>query len=267
MSATARAAGNPAEGRPGRGTPPPLVKDPVPLAVRGPRPPHHSRARGGARDGAAASLRTGPPAHATGGTPGRPSTAEQPTTGERPAPEVRTARAAAPAPARPARAHTAPVRTGSLRSRTAARPTPTAAPAPRTATGSPASRLRSAVGAHRAPLVLLVVTMLVATTLGLLFLNPAIAVNSLKATQLAAANEDRAQEVQRLERQVIAGDTPVELAEAARAAGMVPAGAAGYLVVGEDGTVTLRGEPVPAEAPEPEEEPELPAEPVTGGED
>ena len=178
-----------------------------------------------------------------------------------------TARPAAPAPARPVRAHTAPVR-GALRPRPGARPTPAAAPAPRPAAdGSPAARVRSVVGAPRARLVLLVVTLLVATTLGLLFLNTAIAVNSLKATQLAAANEDRAQAVQRLERQVIAGDTPVELAEAARAAGMVPAGAAGYLVVGEDGSVTLRGEPVPAEAPEPEEEPELPAEPVTGGED
>jgi len=122
--------------------------------------------------------------------------------------------------------------------------------------------------------VLLVVTLLLATTLGLLFLNTAIAVNSLKATQLAAANEDRAQEVQRLEQQVIAGGAPAELAAAAREAGMVPAGPAAYLVVGEDGTVTLRGEAQPAEAPEPEEAPRLPGDaavpvvpevPVPGG--
>jgi hypothetical protein len=173
------------------------------------------------------------------------------------------------------RSHTAPVRAGALRTRPGARPAQPTGPVPRTA-ASPAARVRSAVGAHRAPLVLLVVTLLVATTLGLLFLNTAIAVNSLKATQLAAANEDRAQEVQRLEQQVIAGGTPAELAAAAREAGMVPAGAAAYLVVGEDGTVTLRGEPVPAEAPEPAETPELPddaavpvvpAAPVAGGED
>jgi hypothetical protein len=138
---------------------------------------------------------------------------------------------------------------------------------PRTAADSSAARVRSAVGDHRAPVVLLGVTLLVATVLGLLFLNTAIAVNSLKATQLAAANEDRAQAVQRLEQQVIAGGTPAELAREAREAGLVPAGPAAYLVVGEDGTVTLRGEAVPAEAPEPAEVPAIPAPPAAGGGD
>jgi hypothetical protein len=250
MSATARAAGNPSGDRPGRRPPTPLRKDPVPLAAR-------TRAT---------SPRTGPPAHATGSTTGRPATGERPTTAERPATEARSPRTTT-ASARPARAHTAPVRTGSLRSRTAARPTQAPAPAPRVPSGSPASRLRSAVGAHRASFVLLVVTLLVATSLGLLFLNTAIAVNSLKATQLAAANQDRAEEVQRLEQQVIAGGTPAELAREARQAGMVPAGPAAYLVVGEDGTVTLRGEAVPAEQPEPSEVPVLPAPPAAGPED
>jgi hypothetical protein len=40
--------------------------------------------------------------------------------------------------------------------------------------------------------VLLVVGMLVGTTLGLLFLNTAIAVDSLKATQLRTQNTERA---------------------------------------------------------------------------
>ncbi|WNV77348.1 hypothetical protein [Geodermatophilus sp. DSM 44513] len=167
-------------------------------------------------------------------------------------------RPAAPATGRRVRAHTAPVRTGAVRTGPVAAPSPPAVPAPRPAAGPPPGRVRSAVADSRTRLVLLVVTLLLATTLGLLFLNTAIAVNSLKATQLAAANADRAQEVQRLEQQVIAGGTPAELAAAAREAGMVPAGPAAYLVVGEDGTVTLRGEAVPAEAPEPEETPRLP---------
>jgi hypothetical protein len=278
MSATARAAGNPSGDRPGRRTPPPLRKDPLPEARRGPvpgrpRPEARREAASGEEDGVLLRRvgRTGsfpePPVHATGTTPGRPATGERPTTIERPGAESRAARTATPAPVRPPGAHTAPVRTGSLRSRTAARPTQAPGPAPRTTSGSPASRLRSAVGAHRARLVLFVVTLLVATTLGLLFLNTAIAVNSLKATQLAAANEDRAQEVQRLEQQVIAGGTPAELAREAREAGMVPAGPAAYLVVGEDGSVTLRGKAVPAEDPEPSEVPSLPAPPVTGGGD
>ncbi len=145
MSSTARAAGPPPGDRPGRRTPPPLRKDPVPLAVRGPRegprPPHHSPARGGAldraarpsrahvedphpeplagsvharrgpRDGAAASLRTGTPAQATGST----------------------ARAATAAEARPVRSHTAPVRAAALRTRPGARPAQPTGPAPRTA--------------------------------------------------------------------------------------------------------------------------------------
>jgi hypothetical protein len=235
MSATARAAGTPAEDRSDRRTPPPLRKDPVPLASRT----------------LAASLRTGPPAQAPGTTD----------------------RSAGPAPARPVRAHTAPVRAGGLRSRAATRPPQPIGPATRAAAAPPASGSRSALGTRRAPVVLLVVTLLVATTLALLFLNTAIAVNSLKATQLAAANEDRAQEVQRLERQVISGGTPAELAAQARKAGMVPAGAAAYLVVGEDGTVILRGEPVPAEAPEPAPPaaapgaPAAPAAPAAGGGD
>ncbi|SET02985.1 hypothetical protein SAMN04488546_1153 [Geodermatophilus poikilotrophus] len=258
MSATARAAGSPAEGPPGRRTAPPLEEGAplLPGARRSPRsgrprPEPHREPASGERD--AVLLRRvertasspEPPARATGST----------------------ARAAGPAPARSGRAHTAPVRVGAPRSRPAARPAASTGPVSRTAAGSPVSRLRTTVGDHRAPVVLLVVTLLVATALGLLFLNTAIAVNSLKATQLAAANEDRAQQLQRLEQQVVSGGTPAELAREARAAGMVPAGAAAYLVVGEDGTVTLRGEAVPAEEPEPAEVPAIPPPPVAGGGD
>lgn len=160
----------------------------------------------------------------------------------------RTAGATTATPGRPVRAHTAPVRTGSLRGRPA-RPQSTG-PSPRTAPSAPVPHGGSAAAGRRARVVLLVVALLVVTVLGLLVLNTAIAVNSLKATQMAAANEDRAHEVQRLEQQVIAGNTPGKLAAAARAAGLVPAGAAAYLVVGEDGTVILRGKPAPAGIPQ-----------------
>ena len=46
------------------------------------------------------------------------------------------------------------------------------------------------------------------TTLGLLILNTVIAVDSLKATSLRAENAERAQEVQRLEQQVVTAGTP-----------------------------------------------------------
>ncbi len=108
----------------------------------------------------------------------------------------------------------------------------------------PASLLRH----RRAPFVLLVVALLVGTTLGLLVLNTAIAVDSLKATQLRTANADRAEELQRLEQQVVSGSTPAELAREAAAAGLVPAGVAAHVVIAPDGSSALRGTPEPAPA-------------------
>jgi hypothetical protein len=126
-----------------------------------------------------------------------------------------------------------------------------AAPAAR-----PARRTRNRPATRRAPFVLLVVGLLVVTTIGLLVLNTAIAVDSLKATQLQAENAERAQEAQRLEQQVVTGASPAEIASAAVAAGLVPAGPAAYLVIAPDGTVTLRGTPQPATDPaaEPDDE-------------
>ncbi|WP_164704641.1 hypothetical protein [Blastococcus litoris] len=137
--------------------------------------------------------------------------------------------------------------------RVTARPAPRSAPRPelRLVTAAPAARSRGrraprALRHPRAPFVLLVVAMLVGTTLGLLILNTAIAVDSLKATQLRADNAARAQEVQRLEQQVVSGATPAQIAAAAVAAGLVPAGPAAYLVIDPDGGSVLRGTPEPA---------------------
>ncbi len=134
-----------------------------------------------------------------------------------------------------------------------------AAPVPR-----PRRSARTTLRSRRAPFVLLVVALLAGTTLGLLVLNTAIAVDSLEATRLRADNAQRAQDVQRLERQVIDGTTPAAIAEAAAAAGLVPSGTAAYLVLDADGTPVLRGEPVPAEAPPAPPEP-APAERPAGG--
>jgi len=133
------------------------------------------------------------------------------------------------------------------------RSTPRAVPRPelRLVPGAVAARPRrravSALRHRRAPFVLLVVALLVCTTLGLLILNTAIAVDSLKATQLRAENAERAQEVQRLEQQVVTARTPGEIARAAVDAGLVPAGDAAYLVIEPDGGSVLRGTPAPAE--------------------
>lgn len=115
----------------------------------------------------------------------------------------------------------------------------------------------------RAPFVLLVVALLVGTTLTLLVLNTVIAVDSLKATALRADNAERAQEVQRLEQRVVRAATPAEIARAAEAAGLVPAGSAGYLVLDPDGGAVLRGSPEPA----PQPAGRLPGETPAGGGD
>ena len=114
-----------------------------------------------------------------------------------------------------------------------------------------ASRAAPRTGERRGPFLLLVVALLVGTTLGLLFLNTAIAVDSLRASQLRAENAELAQDVQALQQRVVSGGTPAALAAAAAAAGMVPAGSAAYLVIGQDGSSTLRGSVSPAPEPEP----------------
>ncbi|WP_211295541.1 hypothetical protein, partial [Blastococcus saxobsidens] len=121
---------------------------------------------------------------------------------------------------------------------------------------APRRRARAGLLSRRAPFVLIVVVLLALTTVGLLVLNTAIAVDSLKATQMRAENADRAETVQGLEQRVIAGETPAEVARAAAAAGLVPAGVAGYLVLGPEGTTTMRGVPEPAPAPDPEPAPQ-----------
>lgn len=139
--------------------------------------------------------------------------------------------------------------------RTAPRPGVRATPrpdlrlVPGVPTGRTPRRAPKALRHPRAPFVLLVVAMLVGTTLGLLILNTAIAVDSLKASGLRAENAARAQEVQRLEQQVVTGGTPAEIASAADSAGLVPAGPAAYLVIDPDGGSVLRGTPAPAEGP------------------
>jgi hypothetical protein len=112
----------------------------------------------------------------------------------------------------------------------------------------PTGRTQPAPRTRRAPFVLLVVGMLVGTTISLLVLNTAIAVDSLKATSLRTANTQRSQEVQRLQQQVIDAGTPGRLVDDAAKAGLVPAGTPGYLVVQPDGSTVLRGTPSPAPA-------------------
>jgi hypothetical protein len=153
-----------------------------------------------------------------------------------------TTRSSTPRPHRSGTLRTGTVRTGTLRS-TPVRPHLWVVP-----DGEAPRRPRSE-GRRRAPFVLLVVALLLGTTLGLLFLNTAIAVDSLKATQLRTENAQREQDIQRLEQQVVNGSTPEQLADEAAKAGLVPAGPPAYLVIQPDGSSTVRGTPEPAPQP------------------
>ncbi|MGY1838486.1 MULTISPECIES: hypothetical protein [unclassified Modestobacter] len=115
---------------------------------------------------------------------------------------------------------------------------------------------------RRAPFAFFLVGLLVATTLGLLLLNTAIAVDSLEATRQRTANAEQAKEVARLEQQVVAADSAAELARAATEVGLVPPGAAGHLVLQPDGTSVLVGTAAPAPAPEPAAPADEPAAPA-----
>ena len=102
---------------------------------------------------------------------------------------------------------------------------------------------------RRAPFVVLLVGLLVATVLGLLLLNTAIAVDSLDATQQRQANAEQAEEVARLEQQVVAADSAAALARAASEVGLVPPGDAAHLVLQPDGSSVLLGNATPAPDP------------------
>ncbi len=159
---------------------------------------------------------------------------------------------ATPAAPRPRAAAAGGAATGGTPSRAAATGATAVSAGTSHAGTAPRTRRRGSPDVRRrAPFVLFVVALLVGTTLGLLVLNTAIAVDSLKATRLQAENAERAQDVQRLEQQVVTGAAPAQIADAARAAGLVPAATAAYLVIAPDGSVVLRGTPEPAPAPAP----------------
>jgi hypothetical protein len=114
---------------------------------------------------------------------------------------------------------------------------------------TPSRARRTETRSRRAPFVVLVVGLLVATTLGLLLLNTAIAVDSLAATRQRAANAEQAKQVAQLQQQVVDGSTAAARARAATEAGLVPAGAAAHLVLGPDGQSAVRGTASPAAPP------------------
>lgn len=82
-----------------------------------------------------------------------------------------------------------------------------------------------------------------------LFLTTRSAENSYRLGELQDANRALEHQAQSLRREVESARSAPVLARAATELGMVPAGTVARLVVGEDNTVTVVGEPTPAAGP------------------
>jgi hypothetical protein len=102
--------------------------------------------------------------------------------------------------------------------------------------------------ASRMPFAMLVVGLIVGGMALLLALNTASAANELRRNDLAGQDAGVGAQVQQLQIDVAASAAPGNLAQAAAALGMVPAGNPAFLVIGRDGSVRVLGSPAPVSA-------------------
>lgn len=100
--------------------------------------------------------------------------------------------------------------------------------------------------ARRTPFVAVVIAMLAVGLVGQLLLNTSLQRGSFQLHEMQATSSDRADELQELEGELAARESPAALAARARLLGMVPSGAPVFLTL-VDGSV--QGTPTPAPAP------------------
>jgi hypothetical protein len=98
----------------------------------------------------------------------------------------------------------------------------------------------------RMPFALLVTGLVVGGLVLLLVLNTFSAANELRRHDLASRDASIAEQVQELANEVADSAAPANLAAAAVALGMVPAGNPAFLVIGADGSVHVMGSAAPA---------------------
>jgi hypothetical protein len=100
--------------------------------------------------------------------------------------------------------------------------------------------------AARFPFAILVTALIVGGLVLLLVLNTFSAANELRRHDLASRDASVAAQVQELENEVADSAAPANLAAAAVALGMVPAGNPAFLVLNKDGSVQVMGSAAPA---------------------
>jgi hypothetical protein len=103
------------------------------------------------------------------------------------------------------------------------------------------SPAKHAPRARRTPFVLLILGLMVGGMCLLLALNTASAANEVARHDLAANDQSAAAQLVQLENQVQASAAPANLAAAAAALGMVPAGNPGFLEIDKSGRVRVLG--------------------------
>jgi len=118
------------------------------------------------------------------------------------------------------------------------------------------SPAKHAPRARRTPFVLLILGLLIGGMGLLLALNTASAANEVARHDLAANDQSAAAQLVELENEVQASAAPANLAAAAAALGMVPAGNPGFLEIGTTGRVRVLGSaaaasPLPVVIPHP----------------
>jgi hypothetical protein len=110
----------------------------------------------------------------------------------------------------------------------------------------PAVAPKHAPHARRAPFALLVLGLLIGGMCALLALNTASAANEVQRHDVASRDQGVAADLVQLHNDQMASAAPANLAAAAAALGMVPAGNPAFLEIGPDGAVRVLGSPAAA---------------------
>ncbi|PRX51139.1 hypothetical protein B0I33_101292 [Prauserella shujinwangii] len=101
----------------------------------------------------------------------------------------------------------------------------------------------------RATFVLIQMALLAAGVATTLWLSTQAITDSYRLEQLRENNARLAEQVEQLQRDVTSAQSPSSLADRAKALGMVPGGNPARLVVSDDGSIQVVGEPETASAP------------------
>ena len=117
--------------------------------------------------------------------------------------------------------------------------------------------------ARRTPFVLLLIGLILGGMCAMLALNTASAANEVDRHTLAEQDQNIAAQLVQLNNQLRASPAPANLAAAAEQLGMVPQGTPGFLEIGANGHVRVKGKPAPATAPPPPVPPKPPAHKTT----